>query len=149
MVKLVQSLFPVANTTDQNNSGNTSETQPAMVNVSSLGLTKLSKEDVDELILIYDELGDTDLHSENLEKTTILNKLRRTLETLKEGLVEKSRTAKLWILYMSYVATIKLFIRAERTGNWDGHLAATQKMLNLYGRLGIPIMRKVPGYIFR
>ena len=37
---------------------------------------------------------------------------------------------------MSYVATIKLFIRAERTGNWDGHLAATQKMLNLYAATG-------------
>ena len=67
MVKLVQSLFPVASTSsEQVNSGNTSsEIQPAMVNVSSLGLTKLTKKDIDELILMYDELGDTDLHSWN------------------------------------------------------------------------------------
>ena len=64
-----------------------------------------------------------------LEASMILNKLQRTIETLK---------------------IIKLFIRAERTGDWYGPLAATHRMVNLYMLLlCISIMRKMPGYIFR
>ena len=37
---------------------------------------------------------------------------------------------------MSYIDVIKTLIRFERTGNWDEHLAATKKMLNLYAATG-------------
>ena len=63
------------------------------------------------------------------------NELRRldtALELYKDELLSKSRTAKLWLQYLLYVDVIKLFIRAERTGNWHLHLIAVGKMLNLF-----------------
>ena len=38
--------------------------------------------------------------------------------------------------YVSYVNTLKDFIRAERTGNWKLHLIAVRKMLNLFAATG-------------
>ena len=38
--------------------------------------------------------------------------------------------------YLSYINVIKMFIQAERIGNWKEHLAATDKMLNLYTAIG-------------
>jgi len=37
---------------------------------------------------------------------------------------------------MEYVGTLKLFIRAERTGNWNLHLVAVERMLNLFAATG-------------
>ena len=48
----------------------------------------------------------------------------------------KSRTAKLWLLYMKYIEVLKLFIRAERIGDWNTHLIATLKMLNIFASTG-------------
>ena len=50
----------------------------------------------------------------------------------KAFLAEKSRTAKLWLKYIEYVEVLKLFIQAERTGNWNLHLIAVEQMLNLF-----------------
>ena len=46
------------------------------------------------------------------------------------------RTAKFWIQYQNYVDILKLFIRAERTGNWEIHLVALRKMINLFAATG-------------
>ena len=55
---------------------------------------------------------------------------------LKQELAEKSRTAKLWIAYMDYVEVVKLFTRAERTGDWNTHLIAVNSTLNLFAATG-------------
>ena len=47
-----------------------------------------------------------------------------------------SRAAKLWVQYIRCIDTVKLFIAAERTGNWQNHLAATVEMLNLFAATG-------------
>ena len=60
-------------------------------------------------------------------------KLKERVETLQEYLILESRTAMLWVQYMNYTDVIKMFILAERTGNWD---AATAKMLNLCAAKG-------------
>ena len=39
------------------------------------------------------------------------------------------RTPKLWLQYIHMVDILKKLIKAERLGNWDLHLEATQKML--------------------
>ena len=51
-------------------------------------------------------------------------------------LAERSPTAKLWLQYIEYVETLKLFIRAERTGDWNLHLIAVTQMLNLFAATG-------------
>ena len=53
----------------------------------------------------------------------------RSLETLKDHLCQKSRTAKLWLNYMAYINVLKQFIRAERSGDWDVYLYAPERML--------------------
>jgi hypothetical protein len=37
---------------------------------------------------------------------------------------------------MKYIETIKLFLIAERTGNWLVHLAAVGDMMNLFAASG-------------
>jgi len=66
-------------------------------------------------------------------------------------IAEKSRTAKLWLHYIEYVDTLKLFIQAERTGNWNLHLIAIEQMLNLFAATGhlnyalyLQLMRELP-----
>lgn len=49
---------------------------------------------------------------------------------------EQSRTGKLWVMFMNFVAIIRMFIRAERTGNWTLHIKATQDMLPYFAAAG-------------
>ena len=53
----------------------------------------------------------------------------------KNSLSAASETAKLWIQYTEYIEVVKLFITAERVGDWH-HLYATKKMLNLFATTG-------------
>ena len=57
-------------------------------------------------------------------------------ESLLKYKAVRSPTAKLWLQYIDYVETLKLFIRAERTGNWTLHLVAVGQMLNLFAATG-------------
>jgi hypothetical protein len=65
-----------------------------------------------------------------------LIKLNSTLNELCTGLLNQSRTARLWLLYMRYVTLLKLFIFGERTGNWTVHLHAVEGMLGLFAATG-------------
>lgn len=65
-----------------------------------------------------------------------LAKLEKCLEKYKTLLAERSPTAKLWLQYIEYVETLKLFIWSERTANWHLHLVAVGKMLNLFAATG-------------
>ena len=47
-----------------------------------------------------------------------------------------NRTAKLWLQYMAMVDIPKKFIRAERTGNFNLHLEATNDMLPYFAAAG-------------
>ena len=72
-------------------------------------------------------------HVATLEDLEILTE---NLQQLKDELCRVSRTSKLWIQYISYIEVLKLFIRAERTGNWNLHLVAISKMINLFAATG-------------
>jgi len=62
--------------------------------------------------------------------------LEEYLDSYKLFLAEKSKTVKLWLQYIEYVGTLKTFIQAERTGNWNLHLMAIEQMLNLFAATG-------------
>ena len=68
--------------------------------------------------------------------TPEFEKLSQAISDTKELLSKKSRTAKLWISYVNYVATIKKFIIAERISKWELHLKAVTEMLNLFAATG-------------
>ena len=101
-----------------------------------LGLPRLLEEDVEEIDRLYSSILDGDIWLTDVEESATLNKVQEHLGHLKTVLAAKSRTAKLWILYMDYVQIVKSFIRAERSGSWTEHLAATMNMLNLFAATG-------------
>ncbi|KAJ8878764.1 hypothetical protein PR048_019350 [Dryococelus australis] len=45
------------------------------------------------------------------------------------ALSERSRTGKLWVQYVQQVDILHLFIRAERSGDWELHLKCVRSML--------------------
>ena len=58
------------------------------------------------------------------------------LHMLKCQMSDQSRTAKLWLQFMYKVETVRTFIRTERTSNWNLHVTATTRMLNLFAATG-------------
>ena len=63
-----------------------------------------------------------------LQNDNPLQKVQELLNKEIESLAT-SRTAKLWLQYMTMVNILKEFIKAERTGNFQLHLEATHEML--------------------
>ena len=49
---------------------------------------------------------------------------------------DSKRTDKLWIQFMDFASIVRMFIRAERTGNGDLHLHATEQMLSFFATAG-------------
>lgn len=79
-------------------------------------------------------LLDESLHE--MVSSDVFTEMSAKLQEFKEALKAKSRTAKLWLLYMEYISIVKLFILAERTSNWELHLHALSQMLNLFASTG-------------
>jgi hypothetical protein len=115
----------------------------------------LDEGEFEELLILFTKLKDKEISLDDLLQSSAILKLNTSLQTLNHELIEKSRTAKLWISYMDYVNVVKLFIRAERTGDWNTHLIAVNSMLNLFaatghynyakcGRLYLQFMQQLP-----
>jgi hypothetical protein len=60
----------------------------------------------------------------------------KLLDELKCVLSEQSRTARLWLYYMKCLDIVKLFLAAERTGNWLLHWHVVHKMLTIFAATG-------------
>ena len=102
-------------------------------NVSHIG--SLTHADISELRAVYDNVvaHNPDL-SEQLPECLV--KLHMNACDQKVALASQSRTAKLWIQYLTYVDILRCTIRAERTSDWNLHLVAVSKMLNLFAASG-------------
>ncbi|XP_065911780.1 uncharacterized protein [Dysidea avara] len=116
---------------------------------------KLSVDDVKNIYDLYEGIQLQSIAIADIAESKELLKLEGCLLKYKLFLAEKSRTAKLWLQYIEYVETLKLFVLAERTGNWNLHLIATEQMLNLFAatghinyakssRLYLQLMRELP-----
>ena len=79
----------------------------------------------------------------------VLSKKDEDNDTLKETLKEwhsyieglklkwsDSRTARYWLMFMRFISIVRMFSRAERTGNWDLHLKASQDILPYFAASG-------------
>ena len=64
-----------------------------------------------------------------------LKEVSNKINAMKEKL-HNHRTARIWFQYMEMIAILQQFIRAERTGNWLGHLSSIRKMLPLFAASG-------------
>ncbi len=91
---------------------------------------KLNDCEVQKIHDLYQGIQDKSVTVYDIVESTELVKLAECLLKHKEYLGDKSRPARLWMQYVEYV---KLFIHAERTGNWHIHV---EKMLNLFAATG-------------
>ena len=98
--------------------------------------SELTKLDVEELkVVVTSAMHDTstvDFMSNSKE----IKALTEHIQYLKDKLSAMSRTAKFWIQHLDYIQVLKLFIRAERTGNWSLHIVALSKMINVFAATG-------------
>ena len=65
-----------------------------------------------------------------------LHRVEESVQDLKRTLAVQSRMAKYWLLYMHYVSILKTFLRAERSGDWNLHLATIRQMVHLFAATG-------------
>ena len=91
---------------------------------------KLDAHQVQQIHDLYKVVEDKSIPVSSIAECKELLKLEECLLKYKELLAENSRIAKLWLQYM------KLFIQAERTGNWTLHLVAVGRMMNLFAATG-------------
>lgn len=136
---------------------NENETDIDVENDNDAILNKLEATDAEKNCHLYDGIQSKVLPIETVGESEELCKLERCLLEYKALLCEKSPTAILWLQYLEYGSTLKLFIKAERTGNWIMHLVAVEKMINLFAatghvhyvkssRLYLQIMLELPNY---
>ncbi|KAG1647735.1 hypothetical protein GQR58_030367 [Nymphon striatum] len=96
----------------------------------------VSEEDLAGINTLYDFFVNGKSSDEELTKSKVLEKVHGAIGNKMNHLSTTSRTAKLWIQYISYIDVIKQFIAAERTGNWKNHLETMAQMLNLFAATG-------------
>ena len=106
------------------------------VMIQLLGKISSNHAQIDEICKIFSQTMNREVPHEDVLDNATLAHLNSAFMTLKTALEEDSRTAKLWIQYIDQVDTIKLFTRAERTGDWNLHLVAVGKMLNIFAASG-------------
>ena len=73
--------------------------------------------------------------SVEVTEDTVLREINNIFKDLKFQ-NQQSRTGKLWVQFMDTVEIVRLFIRAERTGDWHLHLFATELMMPYYAAVG-------------
>ena len=78
------------------------------------------------------KLRNREIHAVDINQSPALLKLKELIDSLMNDLRSKSRTAKLWLAHIDCINTLKLFIFAERTGDWNTHLVAVGRMLNKF-----------------
>ena len=82
-----------------------------------------------EMHTMFDQMM-TGKSMEETTKSDDPDKIKEIVEFQKDAL-QTSRTAKLWIQYMEMIDILKMYLKAERLGNWELHLKATAEMLPL------------------
>ena len=98
---------------------------------------KLTSDDLDKIRTLADGVEHFyENGTKHLAESGEFQLLKKMLEKLKQFRSQESRTAKLWVQYLSYIQITKDFIRAERTGNWSLHLQSVSNMLNLFAATG-------------
>ena len=96
----------------------------------------LNEEEIRNLAQLYKLVRSGKVKDADILESAELKELEKNLKDLKNDLAVNLRTAKLWLQYIDYVELLKLYIRVERTGNWDLHLVAVKRMINLFAATG-------------
>jgi len=84
---------------------------------------------------LHRNLCNGDLNEQDVSNSVLLQELQEKVDNIKLK-CSNFWTGKLWLLFMNFVSIIRLFIRAERTGNWQLYLKCTQDMLPYFAAAG-------------
>ena len=154
--KLMVAVLPCEWDEDEASAGELQNGHSTSSEVGDTGIPdKLDASEVEKIGDLFQAIEDKSLPVSNVTNSEELMKLETCLLKYKALLAEKSPTAKLWLQYIDYVETLKLFIRAERTGDWSLHLVVVGEMMNLFAatghinyakssRLYLQLMRELP-----
>ena len=92
-------------------------------------------QDLKKVEELYKELVKDTRKAKQVGSTEVLQKITEKLES-KRFSMHNQRTATLWIQYMNMVDTLRTFMKAERTGNWNLHLQTVREMLPYFAAAG-------------
>ena len=103
-----------------------SQSALATLLLESAAVDESLKEDVETCFV---SLLDNTATLEDLEHSHALHDIDNLLSTRLTEVCSSGRTEKLWVQYFKLVAIIRLFIRAERCGDWQLHLYSLWLMI--------------------
>ena len=104
------------------------------------------EECINHLTSLYESLLLGQTYQEAVPHNPTLIKIYEEISNLK-FVMDFNRTGKLWLQFMDFVSIIRMFIRAERTGNWKLHLHACEKMLPFLAAAGHKYVMAVRKYM--
>jgi len=71
----------------------------------------------------------------SIDELQTQNSVQTAIATIQQSLDDasmRSRTCKLWAQYLDIVNLIQMFIRAERSGDWNLHLVTIRKLIPFF-----------------
>ena len=92
--------------------------------------------DAEELKTLYEDIIVPNTDPDEVIQDDRVKKVTTVVEHLCDQAAGKGRTATLWINYFMLVSIIRLFICAERTGNWWLHVHSVKQMLPYFHAAG-------------
>ena len=97
----------------------------------------MSEINLDKLRMMHLEaLLKGDISTDSVVDEECVQQITNTIDNLEDDIATRSRTAKMWMNYVKYVSLIRLFMRAERTGDWNLHLYCISEMIPLFHAAG-------------
>jgi len=85
---------------------------------------------------IHTMLLTADCSITSVDSEVVVQQIHQILDDLTNDLSQCSRTGKLWIQYLKMVKLMMLYIRAEKTGDWDLHLYSIGLMIPFFHASG-------------
>lgn len=112
--------------------------QSALMSLLMNDIKEDSEVDFENLRQVYERAYEGRLDEDAIKELVSCDSIKQIDHKVKllKSKLKKSRTSKLWLLYMDYINIVKEFIFAERTSNWELHLGVLSKMLNLFAATG-------------
>ncbi len=118
-------------------------TQAALGEVLFKTANCLEGTDADELKTLYEDLIVRNKDPDEVVQDDCVKKVTAVIEHLCDQAAGQGRTVRLWINYFMQVSIIRLFIRAERTGNWWLHVPLCETDASLLSCSGAPCLCQV------
>jgi len=124
-------LKPIGDATDENKDQSDAET----CHVKNQNVPDNCSSELTSLVELYGKLENKTISKTDVCEHEDLKNVSQKLEDAKEEL-RQNRTSVLWFQYMKMIEILQHFIRAERIGDWNGHLKALRMMLPFFAASG-------------